>query len=252
MKRSQRQKTQREPQAIDRSQNPKATKFPTILPKTENQKYFFESLAEDIISVVTGYAGTGKTFIACGQAAKKLFTGQTKKIVLIRAYQPLANRSIGFLPGTAEEKLMPYYRQMVDYLEDFLTKGRVDIYLREGTIEICSLETIRGRSWDDCTIIVDEAQNIYPEEIQALVTRVGQNSQMILLGDGSGIQQDVSDNKNGLAYLIDIADKYNIEGVGITELGVNDIVRSDITREFVIAFDRELQMQKKETKGVRK
>jgi len=106
--------------------------------------------------VTDGYVLTHNTFLACHHAAKQVYTGRTKQIILIRAYQPLAGRSIGFLPGELEEKLFPYYAQMISYLKDLLTPARVEIWLKSGVIEICSLETIRGRSWDYATIIVDE------------------------------------------------------------------------------------------------
>ena len=106
--------------------------------------------------VTDRYILTHNTYLACHHAAKQVYTGRTKQIILIRAYQPLAGRSIGFLPGELEEKLFPYYAQMISYLKDLLTPARVDIWLKSGVIEICSLETIRGRSWDYATIIVDE------------------------------------------------------------------------------------------------
>ena len=134
---------------------------------------------------------------------------------------------------------------MISYLKDFLTPARVDIWLKSGVIEICSLETIRGRSWDYATVIVDESQNLYAEEVQALTTRIGEGSQMIFLGDDSGVQTDVKNKKDGLSYLLGIVDKYDIPNVGITYLGYEDILRHDIVREFVIAFDKE-QIEEKE------
>jgi len=169
--------------------------FPQLHPKNENQKVFLDNLKYDSIAVAEGSAGTGKTLLSCWHAAKKLHYGDVKKVVLIRAYQPLAGRSIGLLPGTVQEKLQPFYQQMLDYFEDYLGKATTQIHLTQGTIEICSLETIRGRSWSDAIIIVDEAQNLFVPEVQALVTRLGEGSQMILCGDDSGIQTDV---KNGM------------------------------------------------------
>jgi len=248
MKRSSRQKVTQELQAIDRSSNPKAKAFKGVTPKTENQKFFVESLKEDTICVCAGYAGTGKTLLACSHAAEMLYTGKIKKIVLIRAYQPLAGRSIGLLPGEIMDKLKPYYQQMLDYLEDFLGKPQMEIHLKRGSIEICSLETIRGRSWDDTCVLVDEAQNLFIEEIQALTTRVGTNSQLILMGDDSGLQSDITDKQNGLAYLLGLVEKYDIPSVGVTYLDIEDILRSEVTKSFVIAFDKELQEAKRKNK----
>jgi phosphate starvation-inducible PhoH-like protein len=238
----QREKFQREP-------------FPQIHPRTENQKSFFEALkAKTSIVVAAGSAGTGKTLIACWHAAKMLSQRAVKKVVLIRAYQPLAGRSIGFLPGTAEEKLLPYYQQLLDYFEDVLGKATVEIHLKNKTIEICSLETIRGRNWDDSIIIVDESQNLYVPEIQALTTRIGEGSQMIFCGDNSGIQTDVKKGTtDGLSYLNYIVEKYNIQDTAFVQFGFEDVQRSGITKAFVIAFQTEQDNENLKTrqKGVK-
>jgi len=111
--------------------------------------------------------------------------------------------------------------------------------MKDKTIEICSLETIRGRSWDYSIIVVDEAQGLFPQEVQALTTRVGVGSQLILLGDNSGVQTDIKNKTDGLSYLLGVIEKYNISA-GVTKLTYDDILRSDITKEFVIAYDKEL------------
>lgn len=213
--------------------------FPQLAPLNANQSKLFEALKYNTLVVAQGSAGTGKTIVACWHAARKLFHKDIKKIVLIRAYQPLAGRSIGFLPGSLEEKLTPFYQQMLDYLEDFLGKGAVEVALKNKDIEICSLETIRGRSWDDSIIIVDEGQSLYVPEVQALVTRIGNNSQMIICGDNSGLQSDVKGVMDGLTYLNKLIEKYEIEDTSFVTFGVDDIVRSGITKEFVIALERE-------------
>ena len=101
--------------------------FPTLLPKNENQKKLLEALKYNSIIIAEGSAGAGKTMVTCWHAAKKLHYGDVKKIVLIRAYQPLAGRTIGMLPGTLQEKLQPFYQQMLDYFEDYLGKGATEI-----------------------------------------------------------------------------------------------------------------------------
>lgn len=215
------------------------TQFPVLTPRNENQKKLFEALKYDTVVVAQGSAGSGKTIVGCYHAARKLHFGDVKKVVLVRAYQPLAGRSIGFLPGTLEEKLIPYYRQMLDYFEDCLGKASVDIALKNTTIEICSLETIRGRSWSDCIVIVDEAQNLYPQEVQALMTRIGDNCQMIVCGDTT--QTDVRKGKNGLSYLQEIVERYEIADTCFVTFTKDDIVRSGMTRDFVVAFEKEAE-----------
>lgn len=217
--------------------------FPSLLPKNENQRLFLEGLKFNSLVVAKGSAGTGKTYLACGHAAKKLHFQDINRIVLIRAYQPLAGRSIGYLPGTAEEKLEPYYRQLLDYLEDFLGVAQVEIALKHKSIEICSLETIRGRSWDNCIVIVDESQNLYPQEVQALVTRMGENCQMIICGDKTQNDQKRG-SITGIEYLEKICLRYDIQDACFVEFSTDDIVRSKMTRDFVIAFDKEADLSK--------
>ena len=215
--------------------------FPVLLPKNDSQSKLMEGLKYNTLVVASGSAGTGKTYLPCAHAAKKLHYKDIEKIVLIRAYQPLAGRSIGFLPGTLEEKLIPYYQQMLDYLEDFLGKGTLEIALKNKTIEICSLETIRGRSWDNTIVIIDEAQSMYVQEIQALTTRIGENTQMIICGDNSGVQTDVVKGTDGLTYLEKLCSKYNISDSCFVKFTPDDIVRSGITKEFVLAYEAEMQ-----------
>lgn len=213
--------------------------FTQLQPMNDNQSKLLEALKYRTLVVAQGSAGTGKTYIGCWHAARKLFYKDIKKIVLIRAYQPLAGRSIGFLPGEQEDKLKPFYQQMLDYFEDFLGKGTVEVALKNKDIEICSLETIRGRSWENSIIIVDESQSLYVPEVQALVTRVGENSQMIFCGDNSGLQTDVKGSMDGLTYLQKLVDKYQISDSAFINFTPDDIVRSGMTKEFVVAFETE-------------
>ena len=214
--------------------------FPQILPKNENQRVLLDALKYDKLVVAQGSSGVGKSLLAVWHAAKQLNAKQIKKVVLIRAYQPLAGRSIGLLPGSAAEKLMPFYQQLIDYFEDFLGKATTEIHLKNGSIEICSLETIRGRSWDNAIIIIDEAQCLYVPEVQALVTRVGETSQIIFCGDDTGMQTDVKNGMNGLRYLKKLTEKYNISETSFVNFTREDICRSGLTKEFVIAFEEEM------------
>lgn len=227
------------------------TQFPVLLPKNESQRQFSEGLKYNTLIVAHGSAGTGKTIMACYHAARKLHFGDIKKIVLVRAYQALAGRSIGFLPGTVDEKLQPYYQQMIDYLEDCLGKASVEIALKNKVIEICPLETIRGRSWDDAIIIVDEAQNLYVQEIQALTTRMGENCQMIIVGDNT--QNDQKQGSiTGLEYLERLISKYSITDTCFVKFTSADVVRSGITKEFVLAFEAEVEAGSKDIISERK
>ena len=214
--------------------------FPSLNPMNDKQKDLQEALKYNTIVVAQGSAGVGKTLLACYHAAKKLHYGDIKKIILIRAYQPLAGRTIGMLPGDADQKLLPFYQQMIDYFEDFLGKATTEIHIKNKTIEICSLETIRGRSWSDAIIIVDESQSLFVPEVQALTTRIGENAQMIFCGDNTGNQTDVKNGMDGLTYLNKIVQKYNIPDCQFITFTRDQICRSDVVRDFVIAFEEEM------------
>ena len=216
--------------------------FPVLNPMNEKQSDFLEALKYDTMVVADGSSGSGKTMLACWHAAKRLHYADIKKIILIRAYQPLAGRSTGLIPGTFLEKLMPFYQQMIDYFEDFLGKATTDIHIKQGSIEICSLETIRGRSWNNAIILVDESQNLFVPEIQALVTRLGDNSQMIFCGDDSGFQTDVKNGLNGLAYMKQMVERYKIDDISFVTFGTEHIVRSGMVREWVLAFESEARL----------
>lgn len=213
--------------------------FPQLLPKNSKQTELLEALKYNTLIVADGSSGTGKTLLSCWHAAKRLHYGDIRKVVLIRAYQPLAGRTTGFLPGDILLKLQPFYQQMIDYFEDYLGKASTEIALKQGTLEICSLETIRGRSWSDSIIIVDEAQNLFVPEIQALVTRIGDNSQMIFCGDDSGFQTDVKKGMNGLAYVKAMVERYDIQDVGFVHFGTDCIVRSGMVKDWVLCFEAE-------------
>lgn len=215
-------------------------RVPVIHPKTQNQKKFMDALRKDKLIIAKGSAGTGKTLIACWYAAELLSWHKIKKIVLMRAYQPLAGRSTGFRPGTYEEKLFSFYTQLLEYLEEFLGKGTVEVAIRNKEIELGDLEAVRGKSWDNGTLIIcDESQNLFVPEIQALTTRLGEDSQIVFLGDDSGFQTDVRKGVNGLDYLTNIVTKYKIPDVGIISFTEEDIVRSGMTKDFVKAYAKE-------------
>lgn len=235
MKRREKVQTQRvQKEKFQRNQ------FPSLNPMNDKQKDLQEALKYNTIVVAQGSAGVGKTLLACYHAAKKLHYGDIKKIILIRAYQPLAGRTIGMLPGDADQKLLPFYQQMIDYFEDFLGKATTEIHIKNKTIEICSLETIRGRSWSDAIIIVDESQSLFVPEVQALTTRIGENAQMIFCGDNTGNQTDVKNGMDGLTYLNKIVQKYNIPDCQFITFTRDQICRSDVVRDFVVAFEEEM------------
>lgn len=236
MKRSQKVAEQR----IVREKFEHQRKIPQLYPKTQNQQIMIDRMKDTKLVIGAASAGCGKTLLACWWAASQFLNHRCKKIILLRAYQPLAGRNIGFVPGDVELKLYNFYLQMIQYLEDFMGKGAVETALRNKEIELGDLQSIRGRSWDDDTIIIcDEAQSLFVSEVQAIVTRLGESSQLIVIGDNSGFQTDVVRGTNGLDYLLRIVEQYNISDTAIIRFTRDDIVRSGIVRDFVIAFEED-------------
>jgi phosphate starvation-inducible PhoH-like protein len=183
---------------------------------------------------VLGPAGTGKTYITATYAADLYVTKQIDKIVITRPHVAVG-KELGFLKGDLTEKTMPWALPVLDVLEKHLGKGVVETGIKNGNIEMAPLALMRGRSFDDAFIIVDETQNITTHELKMLLTRVGDNSTIVLNGD---VQQSDLKEADGLSKVIHLAKKYMLP-VPIIEFGVEDIVRSDICKQWVKIFMEE-------------
>ena len=205
-----------------------------IQPKNEKQNFLLESIEHNPMTVCIGPAGTGKTFCAGMKCAQLFLKGKHDKIILSRANVP-TGKSLGYFPGTVQEKMTPWLLPMMDVLTEGLGKGRYEYMMTKGQIEIQPIETIRGRSFENALVIVDEAQNLRMEEIKAVTTRLGENSKLIMLGDPA--QSDVHDGDD-LIDFVTMCERHGIE-IPIVRFGVNDIVRSDIVASLVKMFLRE-------------
>ena len=207
-----------------------------VKPKTRNQELFLKSMRENIITIGSGSSGTGKSFLACYYAASELLAGNIQKIVITRPYIAVSGRTTGFKPNTDIEKLRAFILPMLGYLYEVLGKNMVEqnIALAD-KIELAPLESIRGRSFDNAIIISDESSNMTIGEIQALATRLGQNTRWFCIGDSAQ-----SDTKhNGLKWFENLVEKHYISNVGVVKFDHNDIVRSGMVKELVIAFENE-------------
>jgi phosphate starvation-inducible PhoH-like protein len=205
-----------------------------LLPKNEKQDDLINAIKECPITVTMGCAGTGKTYCSAGTVAQLFMKGKYKKIVLTRANVP-TGKSLGHFPGTVEEKMTPWLMPMLEVLTKAFGKGKYEYMLSKGEIEIQPIETIRGRSYENALVLVDEAQNLNMEEIKAITTRIGENTKLVLMGDPA--QSDVSNGRD----LIRFARKVNQAGIllPVIEFGVDDIVRSDIVADLVRLFIEE-------------
>lgn len=214
--------------------NAENTKTSGLVPKTQNQKMLIDSLKEYSQVFILGPAGTGKTYVTATFAADLYTTKQIDKIVITRPHVAVG-KDIGFLPGTLEEKTYPWALPVLDVLQKHLGKGTVETGIKNDNIEMAPLALMRGRSFENAFIIVDEAQNITTHELKMLLTRVGEGSTIVLNGD---VQQSDLKGADGLSKVIHLAKKHMLP-VPVIEFGVDDIIRSDICAQWVKVFMKE-------------
>jgi phosphate starvation-inducible PhoH-like protein len=211
-----------------------AKKTSGLVPRTDNQKALIDALKSNTQVFILGPAGTGKTYVTATYAADLYTTKEIDKIVITRPHVAVG-KELGFLKGDLQEKTMPWALPVLDVLEKHLGKGTVETGIKNGNIEMAPLALMRGRSFDNAFIIVDESQNITTHELKMLLTRVGEGSTIVLNGD---IQQSDLKEADGLSKVIHLAKKHMLP-VPIIEFGVDDIVRSDICAEWVKVFMKE-------------
>ena len=208
------------------------TKKRKILPRSNNQKKYFNLLNSKDIVFAYGPAGTGKTFLAVAKAVASLQQGLVKKIILSRPAVE-AGEKLGFLPGDLKEKVDPFLRPIYDALYDMMPYDQVEKKLANNIIEIAPIAFMRGRTLEDCYIILDEAQNTTKIQMKMFLTRLGKNSKMVVVGDNTQIDL-VSKSDSGL---IDATKKLNnIEDIGFIELDQKDVVRHEIVRKIINAY----------------
>ena len=207
-----------------------------LKPRNEMQSHYLNALKTNSVVVCLGPAGTGKTFMAAVHAANEFLMERIEKIVLTRPNVGVG-RSNGFFPGTIEEKMSPWLVPLTSIIKMVIGPGAFECAVKKGNIEMVPLEVIRGRSFDNTIILVDESQNLTLEEIKAISTRIGQKSLMVFMGDAS--QSDLETRGKALKTFCDILEKYDIADTYIIEFGVEDIVRSDICAKLVSAFYQE-------------
>lgn len=211
--------------------NAAAKEVSGLVPINDKQKELLDSLKSNNQIFILGPAGTGKTYVTATYAADLYTLKEIDRIVITRPHVAVG-KDIGFLPGTLEEKTYPWALPVLDVLQKHLGKGTVDTAIKNGNIEMAPLALMRGRSFDNAFIIVDETQNITIHELKMLLTRVGEGSKIVLNGDAQ--QSDLKEG-DGLSKAIHLAKKHMLP-VPVVEFGVDDIVRSDICAEWVKVF----------------
>lgn len=201
----------------------------SINPLTEQQEEAFHAFHNHDVVSLLGSAGTGKTFLGCYMALKSIADGNHKRLLLVRSAVP--SREVGYLPGTLDEKEQVYERPY-HAIFDQLIKYKSNNYTNMKEIGVVNFEStsyMRGETFDDTIVLFDEVQNASFQELDTVMTRCGENTKMIFVGDGR--QADLK--KNGLEQFMTIL--RNMECYGSVEFGVQDVVRSGIVKEYLIA-----------------
>ena len=207
----------------------------TIVPKSIGQKTYFEALINFELVFGLGPAGTGKSYLAVAKGIEMLKKGFVEKIILTRPAVEAGER-LGFLPGDMKEKIDPYLRPIYDALYEMMPADRVEKKIQSGEIEIAPLAFMRGRTFTNSFVIVDEAQNTTSTQMKMVLTRIGEGSRMVINGDLSQVDLPVG-QKSGLKQAQEILN--NIKAIKIIELGVEDIIRHPIVAEIIKAYDKQ-------------
>ncbi|WP_394263531.1 PhoH family protein [Trueperella sp.] len=206
----------------------------TIRPKSLGQKAYVDAIDANSIVFGIGPAGTGKTYLAMAKAVVALQKKEVSRIVLTRPVVE-AGESLGYLPGSLNDKIDPYMRPLYDALYDMIDPDAILKLLAAGTIEVAPLAYMRGRTLNDAFVILDEAQNTTPEQMKMFLTRLGFKSKMIVTGDLT--QVDLPKNQtSGLGLVRRIL--RDVDGIQFIELGSADVVRHRLVADIIDAYAR--------------
>ena len=203
-----------------------------IAPKTVNQKHYVDAIRECTVTFGIGPAGTGKTYLAMALAVAALADRQVGRIILTRPAVEAGER-LGYLPGTMLEKVDPYLRPLFDALYDMLDADRLASYMEKGIVEVAPLAFMRGRTLNDSFVILDEAQNTSPEQMQMFLTRLGFGSKIVVTGDVTQVDLP-REQASGLIQVQDILG--SLDGVAFIRFGHEDVVRHKLVQRIVEAY----------------
>jgi phosphate starvation-inducible PhoH-like protein len=206
--------------------------LPPVKALNPTQADYLDALRKHPQVIVLGPAGTGKTWIAATHAADLFRNRSIDKIILTRPNVP-CGRSLGYFPGTLEDKFAPWAAPVAEAIKERIGKAAYDIALKNGGIELVPFEVMRGRSWKNAFVLLDEAQNATPAEIKTFLTRIGDDCTMVINGD---VSQCDLDQGSGLRTVIDLIDAQNLP-VPVIEFTRADIVRSGVCAMWVQAFE---------------
>ncbi|MBV8706162.1 MAG: PhoH family protein [Acidobacteriaceae bacterium] len=205
-----------------------------LAPKTVNQRRYVDAIEHHDLTFGIGPAGTGKTYLAVAMAIAALLNKRISRIILTRPAVE-AGEHLGFLPGTLQEKIDPYLRPLYDAMFDMIDAEKVEKFVERNVIEIAPLAFMRGRTLNDCFIILDEAQNTTVEQMKMILTRQGFNSKMVVTGDPTQVDLP-SGKKSGLFNAIEVLT--GVEGIAFVNFEDKDVVRHVLVQRIVKAYDR--------------
>jgi phosphate starvation-inducible protein PhoH and related proteins len=200
--------------------------------KTAGQVLYAGAIDTNTITFGIGPAGTGKTYLAVAKAVRAFEDGKVSRIILTRPAVE-AGESLGFLPGSLNDKVDPYLRPLYDALSDMLGAGQLHRLMTDGTIEVAPLAYMRGRTLNDAFVILDEAQNTTTQQMKMFLTRLGFNTTMVITGDITQI--DLAVPQSGLKSIERILGE--VEGIQFVHLGAGDVVRHELVGRIVEAYD---------------
>ncbi len=210
------------------------TRGQPIKAKTKNQRKMLEMNNKNDIIFAIGPAGTGKTYTAVALAVNSLKNRQVRKIILTRPAVE-AGENLGFLPGDLKEKIDPYLRPLYDALEDMIPLDKLKSMIESRTVEVAPLAFMRGRTLDNCYVILDEAQNATELQLKMFLTRMGPNAKMIITGDLSQVDLPKK-QQSGLAKSLKILSKIN--GISTIILDTSDVIRHKLVKEIINAYEK--------------
>lgn len=206
-----------------------------VYPRTKGQALLVHKMRTTDMVFACGPAGSGKTFLAVAEALKLLLSHKVNSIVLTRPVVE-AGESLGFLPGDLNEKINPYIRPLYDAMGAVLPKETVKRLTDNGIIEVAPLAYMRGRTLNDCAVILDEAQNTSIEQMKMFLTRMGENSKVFITGDPT--QVDLPKKMtSGLVHALEILK--DVDGISIARLDSGDVVRNELVKKIIRAYENE-------------
>ncbi|HOI22619.1 MAG: PhoH family protein [Spirochaetia bacterium] len=207
----------------------------TIYPRSKGQGLYLKGMATHDLSFAVGPAGTGKTYLAMAWALKDLLGKAKRKLILTRPIVE-AGESLGYLPGDLVQKINPYLRPLYDAMEMLIPYESIRRLEETRSIEVAPLAYMRGRSLNNCVVILDEAQNTTKEQMKMFLTRLGENTKAIVTGDITQIDLPRK-AESGLVHALQILS--SIEGIFISHLDSRDVVRSRLVRKIIEAYENE-------------